>query len=43
MGGRFTAIAPVAGICYRVDRNRLDIRFIDDAGNALIGRYVDLQ
>jgi hypothetical protein len=29
--------------CYRVDRNRLDVRFTDDDGAETIGRYVDLQ
>jgi hypothetical protein len=44
-GDRYCSVWPPSDrwICYRVDRNRLDIRFIDDAGNALIGRYVDLQ
>jgi hypothetical protein len=29
--------------CYAVDRNGLDIRFTDDKGTTIVGRYVDLQ
>jgi hypothetical protein len=44
-GDRYCSVWPPSDrwTCYRVDRDRLDIRFTDDAGNALVGRYVDLQ
>jgi hypothetical protein len=44
-GDRYCSVWPPSDrwTCYRVDRDRLDIRFTDDAGNTLVGRYVDLQ
>jgi hypothetical protein len=44
-GDRYCSLWPPSDrwTCYAVDRNRLDIRFVDDAGEATVGRYVDLQ
>ena len=44
-GDRYCSVWPPSDrwACYLVDRNRLDIRFTDDAGDMTIGRYVDLQ
>jgi hypothetical protein len=44
-GDRYCSVWPPSDgwTCYRVERNRLDIRFTDDAGQATTGRYVDLQ